>query len=170
MKNKYYVTKEGYEKLYNDINLMDKLHDEVEKKMGESVKRDNDLRENPEYMSLRVEAMYGVPNQKKELMMKYLNAIIIEDTEEYINWDESTVIRKCDIELEIDGELEKYTILGSNEGDLEKGILSCEAALVKSILGKKIGETTIFNGMQITIKKVSKIEETKSLKRDLKKK
>lgn len=167
MNNKYYVTREGYEKLYNDINMMDKLHDEVEKKMGESVKRDNDLRENPEYMSLRVQAMYGVPNEKKELMRKYLNAVIIEDTEEYINWDGLTVIRKCEVELEIDGEIEKYTILGDNEGDLNKGILSCEAALVKNILGKKIGETTIFNEMQITIKNVSAVEKNKPMQRKL---
>lgn len=170
MKNKYYVTREGYEKLYDDINMQDKLHDEVEKKMGESVKRDNDLRENPEYMLLRVQAMYGVPNEKKELLLKYYNAVIIEEMDEYINWDGVTVIRKCDVELEIDGVTEKYTILGENEGDLNKGILSCAAPLVKSILGKKVGQTIVFNEMCITVKNVSRVEKSKPMQRNLIKK
>ena len=93
----YYVTREGYQKLYDEIGLQDILHDEIEKEMGRSVKRDNDLRENPEYMELRVKAMYGIPAQKRELLLKYQSAVIIEDTPEYINWDGETVIRKCKI-------------------------------------------------------------------------
>ncbi len=157
--SKYYVTRERYENLYQEISQMDKLHDEVERKMGESVKRDNDLRENPEYMSLRVEAMYGIPARKKELLLKYQNAIIIEDTEEYLNWDQKTIIRKCNVELLVDGIEEKYTILGSDEGVLENSILSCDAPFVKSILGHKVGEAVLFNGMVIEIKNVSKVEE-----------
>lgn len=165
MNNKVYVTKEGYEKLYNEISGMDKLHDEVERKMGESVKRDNDLRENPEYMALRVEAMYGIPAQKRDLVLKFQNAVIIEETPEYLEWDGQTVIRKCKVELVIDGEPEEYTILGYGEGSINDNILSCDAALVEGILGHKVGEQVIFNGMVIGIKKVSKIEE-KQLKKE----
>lgn len=159
MNNKFYVTREGYEKLYNEISEMDKLHDDVERQMGESVKRDNDLRENPEYMALRVKAMYGIPAQKRELVLKFQNAIIIEETPEYFEWDGLTVIRKSKVTISIDGEIEEYTILGSDEGSLDDNILSCDAALVKSILGHKVGEKVIFNGMVIEIQKVLKLEE-----------
>ena len=52
----YYITKNGYKKLYEDYLNIDKEITEVNKMMGESVKRDNDLRENPEFMELRVRA------------------------------------------------------------------------------------------------------------------
>ncbi len=161
---KFYVTREGYEQLYNEISNIDKKHDDVEKKMGESVKRDSDLRENPEYMALRVEAMYGIPKMKQELVLKLQNSVIIEETEEYINWDGKTVIRKCDVDLLIDGEVESYKILGSNEGSLKDGILSCDAPMVTSILGHKVGETVEFNGMKIFIDNVSKIADKKLVK------
>ena len=100
MNKSYYVTYEGYQKLNDEIGMQDVLHDEVEKEMGRSVKRDNDLRENPEYMELRVKAMYGIPAKKRELLQQYLSAVIIEETPEYINWDGETVIRKCSITID----------------------------------------------------------------------
>lgn len=160
----YYVTREGYQKLYDEIGLQDILHDEIEKEMGRSVKRDNDLRENPEYMELRVKAMYAIPAQKRELLLKYQSAVIIEDTPEYINWDGETVIRKCKIVINYDGDEEVYTILGSNEGDFQNGILSCESPLVLALLGKKVGDVIDFNGSIIKIVSVKKAFNEKVLK------
>ena len=91
----YYITKNGYKKLYEDYLNIDKEITEVNKMMGESVKRDNDLRENPEFMELRVRAMYELPAKKKSLWDKYNSAIIIEETDEYKNFDGNTVIRGC---------------------------------------------------------------------------
>ncbi len=152
----YYVTREGLKKLYNEIGMQDAIHDELEKEMGKSVKRDNDLRENPEYMQLRVKAMYGIPQEKRNLVLKYNNAVIIEETPEYINWNGETVIRKCDIKIDYNGEIEEYSILGSNEGNLLEGILSCESPLVKALLGKKVGETILFNNEPVTVLLVEK--------------
>ena len=71
MNKNYYVTYEGYQKLIDEIQLQDKLYSDIEKEMGNSAKRDNDLRENPEYMELRVKAMYGIPAKKKELLQQF---------------------------------------------------------------------------------------------------
>ncbi len=160
----YYVTHEGYQKLYDEIRQQDILHDEVEKEMGRSVKRDNDLRENPEYMELRVKAMYGIPAQKRDLLLKYQSAVIIEETPEYIDWDGETVIRKCKITISYDGDEETYTILGSNEGDLQNGILSCESPMVLALLGKKVGDAVKFNDSIIEILSVRKLSFEKELK------
>jgi len=162
---KYYVTYEGYQKLSDEIRLQDILHDETEREMGRSVKRDNDLRENPEYMSLRVRAMYEIPARKQELVQQYQSAVIIEETPEYIDWDNETVIRKCIITLDYDGEIEIYKILGENEGDLKNNILSCGSPIVLAMLGKKIGEEIEFNGYKIKILSVEKITKPKVLER-----
>lgn len=153
-----YFTKEGFEKIKYEYNTIEQELEKTTLAMGKSDEMDSDLRENPEFMELRVKAMYSIPNMKKELGNQIKNAIIIEDTDEYINWDGQTVLRKCDIELSIDGEDEKYTILGFNEGNIRENILSCEAPLVMALLGHKIGETIIFNDMKITINNVKKID------------
>lgn len=152
-----YYTKEGYEKLINDYYSLDDSYRETTLAMGISDAMDSDLRENSEYMLLRVKAMYTIPNQKKELSQKIRNAIIIEDTDEYKNWDGLTVIRKCCTSLSVDNYDVDYVILGENEGDIENNILSCEAPFALSILGHKVGDTVIFNGMSIKIKNVQKI-------------
>lgn len=157
---KVYFTREGYKKLVTEIDGMKDLHDEIEKKMGESVKRDNDLRENPEYMALRVKAMYDIPNKNRELLEKLRNAVIIEDTDEYKNWEGDTVIRKCKIEIAYDDGFEdEFTILGHGESDLTNNIMSCDAPLILELLGHKEGETIDFKDSKVTIKKISKIDE-----------
>ena len=153
-----YFTREGFEKMKYEYDTIEHKLEMTTRAMGKSDEMDSDLRENPEFMELRVKAMYAIPNRKKELGEQIRNAIIIEDTDEYKNWDECTVIRKCIIDLSVDGDDETYTVLGYNEGNINENILSCEAPLVLSLLGHKIGETVIFNDMRIKIKDVKKIE------------
>lgn len=155
-----YYTREGFKKIKEEYENIDNEYHETTKLMGKSDEMDSDLRENPEFMELRVKAMYGIPSRKRELAQELKkNIIIIEDTDEYKNWDGKTVIRKCQINISIDGMLgEEYTILGCNEGDISKDIISCEAPLVMALLGHKIGEEVEFNGMKITINSVTKLE------------
>ena len=100
----YYVTKNGYDKLYENYLNVDNEIIEANRMMGESAKRDNDLRENPEFMGLRVKAMYELPAKKQSLWDKYNSAIIIEETEEYVNFDGNTIIRGCVVKINIDEE------------------------------------------------------------------
>lgn len=154
----YYITKEGYDKLYQSYLNMDKEIGEVTKMMGESAKRDSDLRENPEFMQLRVKSMYELPQQKQLLLKKYEAAIIIEETAEYKEFDGKTVIRGSKIKINIDeDEICEYTILGTDEGDINNDILSCDAPMVKALLGSKVGTVVEYQGMDIEILEVEKL-------------
>lgn len=154
---KYYISKSGYEKLYEDFLNVDKEINDVNRKMGESVKRDNDLRENPEFMELRVKAMYELPGKKNELWLKYESAVIIEEMDEYKNFDGEIVVIGAKVTLNFAGDKEIYIILGNDEGDLKKGILSCQAPISKAIIGKKVGDIVEFNHSQIEILEVKLI-------------
>jgi len=99
-----------------------------------------------------------------ELLRLYRNAVIIEETEEYKNWDATTVSRKCEVDLEIDGEVERYTILGHGESNVLENVVSCEAPIAIKLLGKKTGDAIEFNGMKIVIKGVSKVQEVQKVK------
>ena len=154
---KEYISRKGYEELYQMYLEVHKQIQDTMKKMGESAKRDNDLRENPEYMELRVQAMYTLPQKKENLFTRYQNAIIIEETEEYKKFDGNTIIMGTKVKLMIDGEVEEYKILGNNEGNLNLSILSCEAPIAKAVMQKHLKETVQFNGMEISILSIEKI-------------
>lgn len=154
---KEYISRKGHEELYQMYLEIDKQIQDTMRKMGESAKRDNDLRENPEYMELRVQAMHTLPQKKENLFARYQNAIIIEETEEYKNFDGNTVIMGTKVKLMIDGEEEEYKILGNKEGNLNLSILSCEAPIAKAVIQKHLKETVQFNGMEISILSIEKI-------------
>lgn len=155
---KYYITKAGYQQLYEDYINVDNEINETNRMMGESVKRDNDLRENPEFMELRVKAMYGLPAKKQTLWDKYNSATVIEETEEYLQFDGKTVIRGSKVKLNFDDEdICEYQIKGSDEGDLNNDILSCEAPMAQALLGKHLGSVIEFNGMSIEIMEIERL-------------
>lgn len=151
---KYYISENGYENLYEQYLDIDRQITITNKQIGESVKRDNDLRENPEFIQLRVKAMYELPHKKQELWNKYQNAIIIENMDEYKNFDGNTVIRGCNVLLMFDDEEVEYFISGTDEGDIDRGIISCSAPLAEAILNKNVGDRILFNNFYIEILKV----------------
>ena len=152
-----YITRKGYDKLYQAYLDVDSEIAETQAKMGNSAKIDNDLRENPEYMSLRVKLMYELPQKKKRLYESCKNSIIIEDMEEYKNFDGTTVIIGSEVQLLIDDEEECYKILGNCESDLDDSVMSCVAPLAQAILNKCVGDKIKFRNMDICILSVKRI-------------
>ena len=67
--------------------------------------------------------------KKKSLWDKWNAAIVIEDTEEYKNFDGKTVIRGSVVKINMDDEECEYQIKGSDEGNINEDILSCETLL-----------------------------------------
>lgn len=156
MKNEL-ISRAGLVKLKAELEAVDAEIQKTLNEMGESAKRDNDLRENPEFMELRVKAMHTLPAQKEKLYWKIKEAIIIEDTSEYKEFDGTTVIVGATVTFTMDGAEKKFTILGSTEGDLKSCILACDAPLAQAMLGKHMGDTFSFNSRTIVIKKIEKI-------------
>lgn len=156
MKNEL-ISRAGLVKLKTELEDVDAEIQKTLNEMGESAKRDNDLRENPEFMELRVKAMHTLPAQKEKLYWKIKEAIIIEDTPEYKEFDGTTVIVGASVTFTMDGAEKKFTILGSTEGDLKSCILACDAPLAQAMLGKHMGDTFSFNSRTIVIKKIEKI-------------
>lgn len=151
------ISKAGLARLEAEVESIDAEIQQTINEMGKSAKRDNDLRENPEFMELRVKAMHTLPAKKEKLCWKVKNAVIIEETPEYLNFDGNTVIVGSTVTFTMDGEEEKYTILGTTEGDWKNGIIACDTMLAETMLGKHVGDTFDCNSMIGTIKKVEKI-------------
>lgn len=153
---KNYVTRAGLKRLENEYHGVDDEIRNTHSEMGESCKRDSDLRENPEYMELRVKAMYALPEKKKKLFQKLREVVIIEDMPEYINFDGTTVIIGCKVSVIIDGEEETFTIAGADDGNLKENILSANAPLAQEMVGHKVGEKFKFKDINLQVLSVEK--------------
>lgn len=146
-----YLTKKGKEKIYQEYLSIDNEITKTNKEMGDSAKLDNDLRENPEFMALRVKAMYELPQKKEELFATYNEAVVIEEMPEYINFDGSTVIMGSKVVLDYGGNETSFSIYGTNEGSIADGCISENAPLVRAIMGKKVGDIVTFRDIPVKI-------------------
>lgn len=135
-----YYTKNGIEKLKEDIEIIDKMIYKASK--GEEVS-----------------STYLEPGKKRNLQKELATATIIEETDEFLNWDYNTVIRMCKVGFTMNGENKEFTILGKNEGDPSNKILSCDAPLVLALLGHAVGDTIIFRDKTIYIDSVKSVED-----------
>ena len=151
------ISRAGLINLEAEYERIDAEIQKTLKEMGESAKRDNDLRENPEFMELRVKAMHTLPAQKEKLYWKIKEAVIIEETREYQEFDGSTVIVGSIVTFTMEGTEKRLTILGSTEGDIKNNTIAYDAPLANAMLGKHVGDTFSFNSKTIAIKKVERI-------------
>ena len=151
------ISKAGLCKLKEEYERVGVEIQKTLEEMGKSAKRDNDLRENPEFMELRVKAMHTLPSQKEKILWRIKEAVIIEETPEYQNFDGSIVIVGSVVTFIMDGVEERFTILGSGEGDFDNDIIAYDAPLAQAILGKKLGDVVTVNSRTIVIKKIERI-------------
>ena len=134
----YYITKDGYEKLNNEIEELE--HNVLPAVVAEvSTARGNgDLSENAEY--------HAAKDKQRATMRKigYLkdfkvNAQVVDCS----NLDCSSVKFGVYVEiLDLDTDKKKkIRLVGDYEADVENNLISISAPLGRAILGKKVGES-----------------------------
>lgn len=140
MANQVELTKEGYEKLLNDLEI---LKTEKRKEVSEKLKLARsfgDLSENSEYDEAKDEQA-RVEAKIAELETALKNAVVI-DTASNDNTEVrfGSTVRVYDKEFE--EELE-YKIVGPKEVDPRNFKISSEAPVGKAMIGKKVGDIVV---------------------------
>ncbi|MCA0986154.1 transcription elongation factor GreA [Guptibacillus algicola] len=134
---KYYMTKDGKEKLEQEL---EQLKTEKRKEVVERIKvarSFGDLSENSEYDAAKDEQAF-VEARITTVENMIRNAEIIEEDQSASN---VVTIGKRVKFLEIpDGDEEEYIIVGSAEADPFEGKISNDSPMARSLLGRKIGE------------------------------
>ena len=141
MSSRIYLSRKGLVRLSNQ---RDQLREELKKstkEMGESVKRDNDLRENPEYMQLQTKVSYELPNKISEITKIIDTHLLIENTEAIKNscFDEISLGMQVTL---IDDTRSKrlISIMGYEESSPSEGIVSYLTPVAKKLMHKSIGD------------------------------
>ncbi len=135
-----YYTKEGLEKLKNDLNqLKTKGRADIARQIAEA--RDKgDLSENAEYDAAK-DAQGHLEARIAQLEDLVGNARLVDESK----LDASTVsiLSKVTIKNKKNGASFTYMLVSEEEADLKKGKISTQSPIGKGLLGKKEGDTAL---------------------------
>lgn len=134
MSKKYLLTKEGLEKLNEELKeLINQKRPEVIERIREAASH-GDLSENADYAQAREEQSF-IEGRIMEIEDIIKNAEIITATSRG-----STVTIGSTVGVKVKNQAKKYTIVGSNEANPREGKISNESLVGKALLGQKVGQ------------------------------
>jgi transcription elongation factor GreA len=137
MTQKIPITKEGYEKLKQELDHIIKVERPRNIKDIEEARAHGDLSENAEFHAAK-ERQGHLDAKKRELEYKLTHAQIIDvsklSNEKVVFGSTVTLV---DTES---GDMKKYTLIGQEEADLKKGKISIQSPVGKALIGHKVGD------------------------------
>ena len=133
MTDRIVLTREGYEKLVDELNhLKTKKRREVANQL-EHARAFGDLRENAEYETAK-EDKRKLEKRIQELEIKLTNARVVEASD--IPSDKAYLGATLEIKNLDSGETVRYTLVAQDEADFDQGKISVNSPLGKGLLGK----------------------------------
>ncbi len=137
MTQKIPMTKEGYEKLKQELDRIIKVERPKNIKEIEEARAHGDLSENAEYHAAK-ERQGHLDAKKRELEHKLANAQIIDISKlsnEKVVFGATVTL--ADTET---GDVKQYTLVGQEEADLKKGKISVQSPVGRALIGHKTGD------------------------------
>lgn len=131
-----YMTGEGYEKLKEEINLLEAERPLISKQIAEA--RDKgDLSENAEYDAAK-EAQ-GILEAKIAQMKTLLaNARLIDKSS--IGTDSVQILNRVTIKNTKNNQEMTYTLVAESEANLKENKIAVNTPIAQGLMGKKVGE------------------------------
>lgn len=142
MTDKFPMTKDGLKKLKDELeHLKITERPNVIKAIAEA-REHGDLSENAEYHAAREKQSF-IEGRISELENKILRANVIDTS----NLDSSKVVFGATVEVtDINNEKKfTYRIVGTDEADIEKNLISISAPLCKAMMNKKVDDVIEVN-------------------------
>lgn len=130
----HYLSKEGLQKLKDELQELKTVRVRETSARIEAAKALGDLRENSEYHSAKDEMAF-IQGRMREIEETLKNATVIESVVG------STVVRiGSTVEVEARGVVRTYKIVGSEEADPLKGMISNESPMGRAFLNHSKGD------------------------------
>jgi transcription elongation factor GreA len=133
------ITKEGYEKLKNELeNLLKVKRPEIAKRI-EIAKELGDLSENAEYHEAKDSQAFN-DGRIMEIQAILKNVKIVDS-----NGSKNKVSMGSTVEVKFNGEKREFKIVSFNEAEPSEGLISNESPLGLAFLGRKKGDEVEVN-------------------------
>ncbi|MCX7622684.1 MAG: transcription elongation factor GreA [Thermomicrobium sp.] len=131
------ITREGLEALRQEYEYLVKHRRPEIARIIQEAREHGDIRENAAYDAAKHDQAFieGRIREIEELLKR------VEIIEEPTDGDRSVVRVGSTVTIEIDGEVETYTIVGAIEAKPSAGRISNESPVGKALLGHRAGET-----------------------------
>jgi transcription elongation factor GreA len=131
------ISRVGFNKLRKELERLERRERHEVIRAIEVAREHGDLRENAEYHAAK-ERQGHVEGRILELKDKLSRAEVIDCSE--VNCSRAvfgTVVTMLDLDEDVEV---TYQLLGPEESDVNKGIISVQSPLGRSILGKEVGD------------------------------
>ncbi len=133
----YYLTKEGYDKLVQELHdLKTKERTKIAAAIAEAREK-GDLSENAEYDAAKeAQGLLELKISKLEEML--INSRILSDDE--IDTSKVYILSTVKLKNLIKGDIVTYTLVSQKEANLKEGKISVESPIGNGLLGKVVGD------------------------------
>ena len=149
MANIQYVTKEGLEKLREELHQLETFERPKISQQIADARDKGDLSENAEYDAAK-EAQGLLEMQIAKLKEVVAYARVIDESK--LDHSKVSILSKVKIKNTANGQELVYTLVPESEADLAKMRISVNTPIAKGLLGKSLGEVaeiTLPNGMTL---------------------
>ena len=149
MANIQYVTKEGLEKLREELHQLETFERPKISQQIADARDKGDLSENAEYDAAK-EAQGMLEMQIAKLKEVVAYARVIDESK--LDHSKVSILSKVKIKNTANGQELVYTLVPESEADLAKMRISVNTPIAKGLLGKTLGEVaeiTLPNGMTL---------------------
>jgi transcription elongation factor GreA len=138
MSDRIYLTRDGYNRLKEELHLLTtETRKEVLEKIAEA-RSHGDLSENAEYDAAR-EEQSQLEAKIADLENKLASATILDPKQ--IKTDKVYILTSVKLRnLQVDDEIIEYTLVSSEEADMDLGKISVRSPVGRSLIGKTVGE------------------------------
>jgi transcription elongation factor GreA len=133
----HYMTKEGYNKLLEEINYLESDKRPAISKQIAEARDKGDLSENAEYDAAK-EAQGILEAKISQLKTLISNARLIDESQ--ITTDSVQILNKVTIRNTKNDQKMIYTLVSESEADLKQGKIAVNTPIGKGLMGKKVGE------------------------------
>ena len=132
------MTPEGYKKLQEELHELITVERQEVIKLIEYARSLGDLSENAEYETAKNRQSF-VEGRIQELESKLSRAEVI-DPQDITNKDRVVFGLKITIEDLESGDAQKYQLVGPDESDPDKGLISITSPIGRALIGKRIDD------------------------------
>jgi transcription elongation factor GreA len=132
-----YMTKEGYNKLLEEVNYLESEKRPAISKQIAEARDKGDLSENAEYDAAK-EAQGVLETKIAQLKNLISNARLIDESQ--ITTDRVQILNKVTIRNTNNNQKMVYTLVSESEADLKQGKIAISTPIGKGLLGKKVGD------------------------------
>jgi len=136
---KQYITKTGLEKLNKELKFLETVERKNVSDKLEKAASFGDLSDNAQYQEARIEKGF-LERRIKQLRNMIATAIVVEDE----GRNKDVIYIGSNVYVDIQGDKQKFKIVGANEADPLKGKISYQSPLGKVLMEKRKGQSVNF--------------------------